>query len=63
MRQGKLERDFTGRTAVESDNGLESNGWELGVNATLPWGKVSDKAAYELALARMQKIESTATGD
>jgi outer membrane protein TolC len=55
--QAGVSRSYGGRSLVEADNGSERNGWVVGVNATVPWGKISDRAAYELALLDLQKTE------
>src|SRR5579862_3692618 len=33
------------------------NNWTVGLNATVPWGKISDRAAYEQALLNLQQSE------
>lgn len=35
----------------------DANNWTVGVNATVPWGKISDKSAYEQALLSLQHSE------
>ncbi|HYF50158.1 MAG TPA: TolC family protein [Planctomycetota bacterium] len=54
---GSFNRTNAGRSVVESDNGGEVNNWTVGINATFPWGKIRDRAAYERALLDLQRAE------
>jgi len=56
---GSFGRNTTGRSITEADNGKESNAWSAGLNATFPWGKIKDRAAYERALLALEKAEIT----
>jgi outer membrane protein TolC len=42
-------------SAVETSS--DANAWTAGVNVSIPWGKISDRAAYEKALLELQKSE------
>ena len=55
---GSFGRTTTGRSVLEADNGKEANAWSAGVNATFPWGKIKDRAAYERALLALDKAET-----
>jgi outer membrane protein TolC len=54
---GGFGRSNAGRSVFERDNGSEVNDWTVGLNARLPWGKIRDKAAYEIALLNLQRAE------
>jgi outer membrane protein TolC len=54
---GSFDRSNAGRSVVESDNGQEINNWSVGVNASIPWGKIRDRAAYERAMLDLQRAE------
>jgi outer membrane protein TolC len=54
---GSVGRSHAGRSLFEGDNGGEVNDWSIGINATIPWGKIRDKAAYELALLALQRAQ------
>lgn len=54
---GGFNRTNTGRSIVESDNGREVGGWNAGLNATFPWGKIRDRASYERSLLDLQATE------
>ncbi|MGD0093745.1 MAG: TolC family protein [Planctomycetota bacterium] len=54
---GGFGRDANGRSVLEADNGKEVNFWSAGVQATFPWGKIKDRAAYERALLAVEKAE------
>jgi outer membrane protein TolC len=54
---GSYDRANAGRSLLESDNGREVGTWTVGVNASFPWGKIRDRAAYERALLELQRVE------
>lgn len=54
---GSYDRANNGRSFLESDNGKEVGTWTVGVNASFPWGKIRDRAAYERALLDLQRVE------
>ncbi|HYG76659.1 MAG TPA: TolC family protein [Planctomycetota bacterium] len=54
---GGLDRTNAGRSIVEGDNGREVQGWNAGLQATFPWGKIRDRATYERALLDLQAAE------
>lgn len=54
---GSVGRNHAGRTLFEGDNGGEVLEWSAGISASVPWGKISDRAAYERALVGLQRIE------
>ena len=54
---GSFARTDTGRALFERDNGTEVNNWNYGLASDIPWGKIKDRAAYELALLELQKAQ------
>ena len=54
---GSFNRSNAGRSVLEGDNGQEVNNWSVGVNASIPWGKIRDRAGYERALLDLQRAE------
>ncbi|MFH0938293.1 MAG: TolC family protein [Planctomycetota bacterium] len=54
---GGFSRSHTGRGVVERDNGRDVNSWNVGLNYSLPLGKISDRAAYETALLSLREAE------
>ena len=52
-----FRRTDSGRSTFEADNAAEVNSWSVGVNASIPWGKIRDRAAYERALLDLQQAE------
>ena len=54
---GAFARTDSGRAFFERDNGSEINSWRYGISMTIPWGKIADRATYELALLAQEKSE------
>lgn len=54
---GSYDRAINGRSHVEGDNGRETGTWSVGVNASFPWGKIRDRAAYERALLELSRVD------
>ena len=54
---GSYDRTTNGHSILESDNGRDAGTWTVGVNASFPWGKIRDRAAYERALLELQRVE------
>jgi outer membrane protein TolC len=54
---GSFSRDNLNRSFLESGNGDEANNWQVGVQFSMPWGKIRDRAGYERALLDLQRAE------
>lgn len=59
---GSYGRSMAGHSVIESDNGSEAHHWSYGVNAKIPWGKISDRGIYENALLEVEKSEIALKG-
>lgn len=54
---GSFSRENINRSFLESGNGDEANNWQVGVQFSMPWGKIRDRASYERALLDLQRSE------
>ena len=54
---GGYGHDYTSRGLRAPKTSSDSNDWSVGLNASIPWGKISDRASYEKALLDVQKTE------
>ncbi len=54
---GTYGHSYTSKDLRAAGTSSDVNNYTVGVNASIPWGKIADKAAYETALLELQKAE------
>lgn len=54
---GSYGHNYTSKELRAPTASSDSNNWTVGLNASIPWGKISDRALYEKALLELQKTE------
>ena len=56
---GSYGHNYTSKELRPLNSTSDANNWTVGVNASIPWGKIADRASYETALLELQKSEIT----
>ena len=54
---GSHSHSFVDSSLRGAGSTSDANNWTAGIKASIPWGKIADKASYEIALLDLQKTE------
>jgi outer membrane protein TolC len=54
---GSFNHNANGHSIFEGGGHADSDQWNVGVNATFPWGKIKDRATFERAVLELEKQE------